>query len=1395
MNKRHYDEYFKVPADYTANMTREAINETPGKWLDFYPHAKYLNFLNTLFDGAKSVWLTGNFGTGKSNAALVTHKLFMDDMQRVDRWFEKYSKVIPNCASLKKKLLEEREQGILVVYDYNASGIGPNEEFLVRLEKGILSALRDYGYAAPAKANLELVIERLRREGENFFKTRDEILGEMKSLKSDIRTIDQLVSRLQEEGNSSTPTHYLDDVQAVFHRDSIYLNIDASTFREWIASICEANHLKRIIYIFDEFSEFIDSNSGTLKTFEDVTEAPAMNHFYLVPVTHKELDAFYGENSPGANKAKDRFYFRNLQMPNDIAFTLAAYAMKEIEEEPFCSEWKGAKDILWNSIVTVVDKFNDPETSEAYVSRQSFYDILPIHPMAAFLLKFLAESARSNQRSIFEYLKGSADGREFQEFIATGGPLITNRQFVTVDYLWKYFMEREDSGQSKEIIAIKMEYDRIRQREFVHYNDEQAEIRVLKAVMLFTLLSRLNPNGHDRLRPTVENIELSFRGDGVVVDVGGILRDLADNRHCFSIVNGNIDLYATTVGNDDLEKKKKELSSQFYELLSDKCKTEIEKQTKSTRSGFSGERFEIRVSDVNHTTLMNISAATRDKFSLNLNEDDGSICLWFVVAKNKSEQMQIQGKQEALLRNLRGHRIIMLAFPEVTFCEKNISLWDEYVTLHAQYQLENNTSARIQIQKSYIRIEDAWIDSLKSQNTAMDVRYYDADKDIIESRKCSWSDLKSFLVSYTKSVMDCCPDIITDQITVFSNKGLKGWALAGIRFRGGAPQAQLINSLKAQGITGEDSWFPSNPNHLFSKIRALLQKKYDNTAGRGTNFSVRKVYIELRRAPYGMRYNCLSAFTLGLCMRWVLQNNCQWTNGQLNQPLDEETLAEIIEATVSGKTDKEKFICRLSKEDKAFARKAGCMFGLPQGDELTPLETLRQISASVEDNSYKVPLWVLAEYIRTIAPEEQNVADILDKLCIVLRISSKGNTEERTATITEIGSELLECPDVIDVVAKYTKSDVYVTAFQQYVDKADSSLMELAQKVEDYGHAYCNMILSKAASSAGWLWKKSDISALIEQVNYSYRMMELTRKLLRLTGYASYEDILVRLSDKLVNIGLPYAFVGAKYAPVARLINELQGGRDARELYEALQDGFSIIDSLYNDPEKKMAVEMVREHIGEGKIDDAGLIAILGDLPGDANFSIDMTIEEYVKLIRIQVEKNVRNTIIGNIIKEWKRISGFDTVSDWTMESKLPAWTAFADVENGIEMVGMLRNPEKYSNEALEQQLADMEMIPIVSIQRCQKVFLDRVVPGKYKKLNIEIGALLKYLGDSRRGGKDPNEWPEHLEIDEFIKEQYKEVFAPDVLNRIRNENAEDLKNRILKLAKVDPDIGLRFLE
>lgn len=660
MELKHYKDYFTVPENYRANMTREAINDTPKTWMDFYPHATYIELLNTLFDESRSLWITGNFGTGKSNAALVTQKLFMDDAVRVEEWFENQRDVILNCDSLKKCLFDARQKGTLVIYDYNASGIEPHEGLLVRLEKGVLSALEEYGFSIPAKGNLETVIERLRREGENFFATRNAMFSEMKSLKSNINSIEKLISLLQEESSPHTdanvyvPTHYLEDVQAVFHRDNIYLNIDVPTFREWIQDVLKTNNLHRMIYIFDEFSEFVDENSSQLKTFEEVTEAPDVNHFYLVPVTHTEPAAFVSENAPGAKRARDRFYFRDLRMPNDIAFQLAGHAMKE--NEGMKQEWKNQKDKLWSSISTVVDRFDDPETSAAYVSRKSFYDILPIHPMAAFLLKFLAEHARSNQRSIFEYLKGGADGREFQEFIAKGGPSINSAQFLTPDYLWKYFMERSDAGQSREITDIKLEYDRIVSREFRNYGEEQAEIRILKTAMLFSLAS----DGHKRLLPTVENIELSFRGDGTIMDVRSILAELANEHHCFSIVDGNIDLYSSTIGGHELEDKVQEYMAKFHEFLHEKCEKDFGAHIKTSRACFSGNRFDIRVSDESHTTLTNISAATRDKFSQGLAKDDGSICLWFVIAKEKSDQIRIHERIDYLLTQLRDHRIVMM---------------------------------------------------------------------------------------------------------------------------------------------------------------------------------------------------------------------------------------------------------------------------------------------------------------------------------------------------------------------------------------------------------------------------------------------------------------------------------------------------------------------------------------------------------------------------------------------------------------------------------------------------------------------------------------------------------------------------------------------------------------
>ena len=94
-----YKDYFMIDEQYTPNMTREVINRDSKMWLQFYPHESFVAFLRAVLGqmdgGKKSVWLTGPYGTGKTHAALVLQKLFMDDEARVIEWLDKRKEQVP----------------------------------------------------------------------------------------------------------------------------------------------------------------------------------------------------------------------------------------------------------------------------------------------------------------------------------------------------------------------------------------------------------------------------------------------------------------------------------------------------------------------------------------------------------------------------------------------------------------------------------------------------------------------------------------------------------------------------------------------------------------------------------------------------------------------------------------------------------------------------------------------------------------------------------------------------------------------------------------------------------------------------------------------------------------------------------------------------------------------------------------------------------------------------------------------------------------------------------------------------------------------------------------------------------------------------------------------------
>ena len=1385
---RHYSDFFTVADDYCPVMTAAEINKTPDKWLDFYPHTEFEDICKTLLSvlgaGTKSVWITGNYGTGKSNATLVIQKLFMDDESRVRQWLADHAENgLSDRDTLKKDLFARRAEGTLVVYDFNASGVGPDDGLLVRLEKGIIAALTERGMSIPAMSNLEIMIDRVKREGENFFKTRDSIQSQLAYLDSNIKNVDQLVNALS---NTAISSKLLDDIEAVLHKDFIYLDFDVPMFRKWIKATLETNNLQRVVYLFDEFHPFIEANKEQLKTFEDVTESPGVNRFFLVPVTHMEIKAYLAEGSESAKKANDRFYFRKLQMPNDTAFRLAKHAMVDMKDEALVVEWGKAKSELWDSVSLLVNMFNGADDP----GRDRFFDILPIHPMAAFLLKHLSEQAKSNQRSFFEYLKGGADGTEFQDFIHTGGPEVANKQFLTVDYLWHYFIDRNDLGLDSEIANIGGFYKQIRGRVFQGQTEDAPELRILKAVLLFCLLDKLAPGGHDRLKPTVENIKLSFKGDGTIADPVSIIEAL-EKENCFSVTNGNISLFTiTAVRPEDIEKYR----DKFYDLMHEKMETKLEEHTKNYRKYSSG-RFDIRVSDAAHTTLTNISQTTRDRYTEKINMDDGSVCLWFVIAKDHNEQLTIPQRIDYLLKQLNDHRILMFTFPQLSFCHNNKNLWAEYIRQYAQYINENDAVTKKQIRDALDGLENDWFKELQKNDA--DIRVHRFRSGVVETLDTNWTQFKEFITSYVRKTLKFSTDHLGFQDPHFGNSALQSYAKAGITFSGTTgPIANLVSTLKKDGVTDDLNWFAQNPDHPLGAIHALFEKKFANTGGRGGQQSIRVIYIELKRAPYGLRYNALSAFVLGYCLRDILQKNYRWTNGQISNDLDVDTLAEIIETVVKDDGanrigNKEKEICRLSKEEKEFINKIPIMFGATPVTNATIESVLSQIQSMVEAESAKVPLWVLPEYVYAENdPKVESITSVLSDICTAFSTSSKGKVDDRVNAVRDVGSIILSDHDIVSEIAAYVKKENFIRAFEIYVDKVNPQLSVLAKQVGDLSHGYCRSILDRCQETAGWLWKHADITREIDDMLCEYDVILLAKPLFGYNDFTEYKSVLNAFKNAVTEANhLPKQLIEAFRPMLVNFLSALQGGGSTHDIKIALQQHFTDIQQLFFDHTKAESLVLLRSKLSDVALDDSALLCLLNEMVG--GFGLDEN--TFLANIRIKIEEFAKNSVVLKIKNEWQRISNTATPAEWAMKNCMPARYIFGSVSDVHDLLKAIDRPEAFAAVKLAEILEILKAIKASGVQDCQNALKADIIPARYKRFDISLISLLEYLRD--KFGNQPNNWPPHPNVDDFITNQYKGGIAPQIKKQINSKSAEELKQKLLQLADVNPELGLLFWE
>lgn len=817
MSPTHYRDYFTIDEKYKPVMTRDEFAKEPKKWLGFYPHPSFVEFLRAVLaqmdQSKKSVWLTGAYGTGKTYAALVLQKLFNDSDENIKEWFTKRKSLF--SETIQDKLKQLRKSGVLAVFDTGSDALGAKDQFLVRIEQAIVKTLQERKLQVPPRGELDKIIERIKKEGSNFFETKDTIQDSLAHLNSDYTKFSELKKGLE---NEALRDGLLSDSLTVLREDDIYINVSSQSLLTWIDAVLKQNKLSKLVFIWDEFSAYVDKNSSELKTLEELAEAATQGKFYFIPVTHMKIGAYLAAAAESAKKANDRFEFKALDMPNDTAFKLVADAFQVIPGKE--SEWKQEQERLWYSVKDVVDLHFKSETD---IQSESFREILPIHPMAAYVLKHLATFVGSNQRSLFDYLKNDAKGSEFRQFIESGGPTVEGKQILTVDHLWSYFVERDDLGQDRKVLDIKAAF--LRQAS----NLQPEEQRIFKAVLLFSLLGQMQKDGHDLLQPTELNVVQSFTGDGAILGVELVLKQLQE-KGCFHIVNGRCEMFRSNINEGDIEKKKNELRSRFNTLvLTVKMRDAIESKIKSFTVG---DRFEVRVNSVDAVTT---NLPNRERFA----PDGGNqILLQFILAKDGEEKLKIPEKIKMLAKHFHDHRILFVTVP-ITFCENNSDRWEEYITYWAQKELALDATEK----QRYSDVTDGWEEEWKRTllDASRTITVYKPIKDgSPEKLTPTWSMLKQCLLNFVELTLPDCVDKYSGYgMNVFGTpSALKQWSEAGISFQSKSTPNQAITAFKRDGITGDVQWFENNPQHPLTKIRDLCLEKLKNTVGKNSPCSI-----------------------------------------------------------------------------------------------------------------------------------------------------------------------------------------------------------------------------------------------------------------------------------------------------------------------------------------------------------------------------------------------------------------------------------------------------------------------------------------------------------------------------------------------------------------------------
>lgn len=1378
-----YCEYFDVNEKYFPCIDESAIN-SGAAWDTTYPHQTFIDLLNRtekMLSGNtnRSIWIHGAYGTGKSQCAYTLKKLLEVPETEVRNYWNKFEPLKKNPVLL-EKLIGHKAQGIVTAYRYASGSISTPQQLFFAVQESIKKALNVHEVSYKGENSLkESVISWLEDPYHNQFI--DALLQKPKWMSTFSQSsAGEIINTLKK---SSDVSSLMDDIFSLAAEEGITaLNLSADSLRKWIIDIIDKNNIK-LVLIWDEFSDYFRQNSTSLGEFQKIVSICQEKPFYFVIVTHplsslaKEYDS--SDKTNPWSVVQQRFDKVEITLPDNIAFELIGHAFSV--KPAAKANWKQMTEDL-NSYVTNARKavIKATNINDQNVMR----DILPIHPIAALVLKNIASAFQSNQRSMFDFIKTpkDMDVNAFQWFIQNTSPL-SDRPFLTVDMLWDFFYEKGKDYLSSDIRLI---LDTFQQQ--AQLNDK--EKIVLKTVLIMQSIDQRLGGVLPILKPTDQNLSYAFEGDTGELESSckSIAKALVNKGILIEnpIANGKKVYSAAVLAGDGakIEAFKKEIR----EKQGTTAKLVSEGAAVATALSLPPAlklRYALEL-DSGKLPVVTMSDFKKVMDVLKSKDVDWHFYAVLALAKTDEEAQSFRTLIKKIIADPAYKNIAVIDALSTPLGLEAFEQYVDYSAMSMYYSGNNGQQSKENAKKAKDVLERDWKDRIHNGQFIV-FTYANQDGEKAAGAGAVHTIMQTIVLKRFKHVQDFTKGLSETQLKLTTPKPVAKYGMGVMAIKGLISGCE--KSVLGKFWSKKEYWKDEElaGEHIVI-IKKSVDKMIDDAFNSSGKISIGEIYDYLE-TTYGFSVCNLSAFITGFLLKEYSSEPYRSMDAEGHRDsMTPDKLSEMI-GNYIGKNPKATYIVNLTPEEKAFYELTENAWNITANTCSSPQQAGTLVLAKMRDLSY--PVWCL---------EDMDTAGVFDLVKLYIKlVQSKGDKAHDVAN--EIGKIAIQRPSSVQNLKALLTLDNCKKGMHIFLERFENGkLLNVAKEInaEDSVLSDIKKLFNVQYSA---LWIGSTGEDEIRKLITEYEVVKSTNIFLNVT-VRSKEAAFKTWRETLKFIGFSCESIKAKKPALDKFFYNLLRIANYEDM---LPDNMkSFLDEMTNHNAEirdvlgntlAVFIDIYAPYL-EG-FTDTECEEIKNSITSEM-FTISSTASNAI--VKKAAEDYRKNQVKSQFYKLWSdKSGGSKNPRVWSEKYRTPILccvnaSLYAEAKKAFATLNSSTQSEADIKEALAFIKEADFFDEIASADYRDKCFAKRII-GDYTSLISDIDAVRDTLESTGISAYEWNDNPTIMSnVSSMAAAEYNAGGSDKVVDIIEGMNDAELKKWLTDIVRKDMGLGVKII-